>query len=57
MKEPAYEKIGIVDTEWIVHQSIPSLGSQGKEEDGISPGQGVREAWSCLFSRTCQASN
>ncbi|WZZ58961.1 hypothetical protein YC2023_059068 [Brassica napus] len=43
VEEPAYEKIGIVDTEWIVHQSIPSLGSQGKEEDGISPGQGVRD--------------
>ncbi|KAH0854849.1 hypothetical protein HID58_037110, partial [Brassica napus] len=43
MKEPAYEKIGIVDTQWIVHQFIPSLGSQGKEEDGKSPWQGVKD--------------
>ncbi|KAG5385383.1 hypothetical protein IGI04_036853, partial [Brassica rapa subsp. trilocularis] len=41
--EPAYEKIGIVDTQWIVHQFIPSLGSQGKEEDGKSPWQGVKD--------------
>ncbi|KAF8090874.1 hypothetical protein N665_0462s0011 [Sinapis alba] len=43
VEEPAYEKIGIVDTQWIVHQFIPSLGSQGKEEDGKSPLQGVRD--------------
>ncbi|KAL0795548.1 hypothetical protein Bca101_066925 [Brassica carinata] len=43
VEEPAYEKIGIVDTQWIVHQLIPSLGSQGKEEGGKSPGQGVRD--------------
>ncbi|CAH8381656.1 unnamed protein product [Eruca vesicaria subsp. sativa] len=43
VQEPAYEKIGIVDTQWIVHQFIPSLGSQGKEEDGKSPLQGVRD--------------
>jgi len=28
MKEPAFEKIGIVDSQWIVHQFIPSLGNQ-----------------------------
>ena len=43
MKEPAYEKIGIVDSQWIVHQFIPSLGSQGKEENGKSPLEGVRK--------------
>ncbi|KAG2269616.1 hypothetical protein Bca52824_064171 [Brassica carinata] len=42
VEEPAYEKIGIVDTQWIVHQLIPSLGSQEKEEGGKSPGQGDR---------------
>ena len=62
MKEPAYEKIGIVDSQWIVHQFIPSLGSQGKEKNGKSPLEGVRKldlvrirrlvlfwrVWSCL---------
>ncbi|GFP80644.1 hypothetical protein PHJA_000207700 [Phtheirospermum japonicum] len=28
--EPAHEKIGVVDAQWIVHQSVPSLGSQVK---------------------------
>ncbi|KAL8116245.1 hypothetical protein AgCh_022666 [Apium graveolens] len=27
--EPAHEKIGVVDSQWIIHQSIPSLGKQG----------------------------
>lgn len=26
--KPAYEKIGVVDAQWIVHQGIPSLGDQ-----------------------------
>ncbi|KVI00192.1 hypothetical protein Ccrd_021565 [Cynara cardunculus var. scolymus] len=26
--EPAHEKIGVVDSQWIVHQVIPTLGSQ-----------------------------
>uniref|UniRef100_A0A6N2L1X5 Glycosyl transferase 64 domain-containing protein n=1 Tax=Salix viminalis TaxID=40686 RepID=A0A6N2L1X5_SALVM len=26
--EPAHEKIGVVDSQWIIHQVIPSLGSQ-----------------------------
>ncbi|PKI77123.1 hypothetical protein CRG98_002626 [Punica granatum] len=26
--EPAHEKIGVVDAQWVVHQSLPSLGSQ-----------------------------
>jgi len=26
--EPAHEKIGVVDSQWIIHQKIPSLGSQ-----------------------------
>ncbi|KAH0750725.1 hypothetical protein KY290_029957 [Solanum tuberosum] len=26
--EPAHEKIGVVDSQWIVHQFVPSLGSQ-----------------------------
>ena len=27
-KQPPHEKIGVVDTQWIVHQGIPSLGDQ-----------------------------
>nr|CAB3459912.1 unnamed protein product [Digitaria exilis] len=26
--EPAHEKIGVVDSQWIVHQVVPSLGNQ-----------------------------
>ncbi|XP_073226035.1 uncharacterized protein [Cicer arietinum] len=32
--EPAHEKIGVVDSQWIVHQVIPSLGNQGEADDG-----------------------
>lgn len=32
--EPAHEKIGVVDAQWIVHQTIPSLGDQGEADDG-----------------------
>ncbi|KAG5566708.1 hypothetical protein RHGRI_002305 [Rhododendron griersonianum] len=38
--EPAHEKIGVVDSQWVVHQVIPTLGNQG---DGVSPWQGVRD--------------
>lgn len=27
-KQPAHEKIGVVDAQWIVHQGVPSLGNQ-----------------------------
>lgn len=27
-EQPAHEKIGVVDAQWIVHQGVPSLGSQ-----------------------------
>ncbi|XP_019175605.1 PREDICTED: uncharacterized protein LOC109170929 isoform X2 [Ipomoea nil] len=39
--EPAHEKIGVVDSQWIIHQVIPSLGNQA--ENGKAPWQGVRE--------------
>jgi len=26
--QPAHEKIGIIDSQWIVHQAVPSLGNQ-----------------------------
>ncbi|CAA0814099.1 Protein of unknown function (DUF707 [Striga hermonthica] len=41
--EPAHEKIGVVDAQWIVHQSLPSLGGQGHSENGKPPWQGVRQ--------------
>ncbi|XP_057496217.1 uncharacterized protein LOC130781155 [Actinidia eriantha] len=57
--EPAHEKIGVVDAQWIVHQTVPSLGSQGEAEDGKAPWQGVRERckkeWSLFRSRVAAA--
>ncbi|XP_027929321.1 uncharacterized protein LOC114185658 isoform X1 [Vigna unguiculata] len=40
--EPAHEKIGVIDSEWIVHQGIPSLGRQGEADKGKNPGDLVR---------------
>ncbi|KAJ0779894.1 hypothetical protein HanPI659440_Chr06g0231541 [Helianthus annuus] len=41
--EPAHEKIGVVDAQWIIHQGLPSLGNQGQGENGKQPWQGVRQ--------------
>ncbi|GMJ09383.1 hypothetical protein like AT3G27470 [Hibiscus trionum] len=41
--EPPHEKIGVVDAQWIVHKSVPSLGNQGKAVGGRAPWEGVRE--------------
>ncbi|XP_073063795.1 uncharacterized protein [Primulina eburnea] len=41
--EPARERMGVVDSQWIVHQTIPSLGNQGEAKNGKSPWEGVRE--------------
>ncbi|XP_073154513.1 uncharacterized protein [Henckelia pumila] len=41
--EPAHKKIGVVDAQWIEHQSVPSLGNQGKAENGKAAWEGVRE--------------
>ena len=41
-KQPAHEKIGVVDAQWIVHQAVPSLGNQGKSDNGKAPWEGVR---------------
>ncbi|EOY34393.1 T6D22.12 isoform 3 [Theobroma cacao] len=58
--EPAHEKIGVVDSQWIIHQVIPSLGSQqGKQEDGKAPWEGVRarckNEWSMFQNRLASA--
>ncbi|KAG8371314.1 hypothetical protein BUALT_Bualt13G0074800 [Buddleja alternifolia] len=56
---PAHEKIGVVDSQWIVHQVIPSLGSQGESENGKAPWQGVRERcrkeWALFQDRLANA--
>ncbi|XP_057812813.2 uncharacterized protein LOC131026840 [Cryptomeria japonica] len=41
--EPAHEKIGVVDAQWILHKVVPSLGNQGQAEEGKAAWQGVRE--------------
>ncbi|KEH22115.1 uncharacterized protein [Medicago truncatula] len=57
--EPAHEKIGVVDAQWVVHQSVPSLGNQGQAEGGKAPWEGVRERcqkeWSMFKERLANA--
>ncbi|CAN1171874.1 hypothetical protein LINPERHAP2_LOCUS29831 [Linum perenne] len=57
--EPAHEKIGVVDSQWIIHQVIPSLGSQGESENGKAPWVGVRarckSEWSMFQERLLRA--
>lgn len=37
-EQPAHEKIGVVDAQWIVHQTVPSLGSQVYQlSDSVGP--------------------
>ncbi|GJN19634.1 hypothetical protein PR202_gb06929 [Eleusine coracana subsp. coracana] len=53
--EPAHEKIGVVDAQWIVHQAVPSLGNQGKSDNGRAPWEGVRQYLSILMHDFCAA--
>lgn len=57
--EPAHEKIGVVDAQWIVHQGVPSLGNQGNTENGKAPWEGVRERcrkeWTMFQGRMAEA--
>ncbi|CAA7405061.1 unnamed protein product [Spirodela intermedia] len=59
--EPAHEKIGVVDSQWIVHQAVPSLGNQGQPTSGRAPWEGVRERcrneWGLFQSRLQEAEN
>ncbi|KAM7496777.1 hypothetical protein LguiA_021191 [Lonicera macranthoides] len=42
--DPAHEKIGVVDSQWIVHQVIPTLGEQGESgRRDKAPWEGVRD--------------
>ncbi|XP_021632862.1 uncharacterized protein LOC110629947 isoform X2 [Manihot esculenta] len=57
--EPAHEKIGVVDSQWIIHQTVPSLGNQGESQNGKAPWQGVRERcrkeWTMFQNRMTNA--
>ncbi|GJZ09577.1 hypothetical protein Tco_0543860 [Tanacetum coccineum] len=57
--EPAYERIGVVDAQWIVHQGVPSLGNQGKEEYWKPAWEGVRDRckkeWKMFQDRVSRA--
>ncbi|XP_074281266.1 uncharacterized protein LOC141606152 isoform X1 [Silene latifolia] len=59
--EPAYEKIGVVDAQWIVHKRVPSLGNQGDGSPGgeSAPWRGVRircqKEWKMFQDRLNQA--
>ncbi|KAK7293482.1 hypothetical protein RJT34_16348 [Clitoria ternatea] len=57
--EPSYDKIGVVDSQWIFHQSVPSLGNQGEAEGGKAPWEGVRERckkeWTMFQERMASA--
>ncbi|KAG6466324.1 hypothetical protein ZIOFF_075813 [Zingiber officinale] len=59
MIQPAHEKIGVVDAQWIVHQVVPSLGNQGQAENGRAPWEGVRERcrkeWGLFQTRLAEA--
>lgn len=41
--QPAHERIGVIDSQWIIHQVIPSLGNQGQSDDGKDPREAVRK--------------
>ncbi|XP_061358072.1 uncharacterized protein LOC133302326 [Gastrolobium bilobum] len=57
--DPPHEKIGVVDTQWVLHQSVPSLGNQGQAESGKAPWEGVRERcnkeWTMFQERMANA--
>lgn len=58
--QPAHEKIGVVDAQWIVHKQVPSLGNQGEITAGIdAPWRGVRlrceEEWKIFKGRVKRA--
>ncbi|KAG6396470.1 hypothetical protein SASPL_142620 [Salvia splendens] len=56
--EPAHEKIGVVDEQWIV-QIVPSLGGQGESTNGRAPWQEVRlrctREWAMFQARMANA--
>ncbi|CAN1838648.1 hypothetical protein LINPERHAP1_LOCUS35512 [Linum perenne] len=59
--EPAHEKIGVVDSQWIVHQGVPSLGNQVTTRKNHSGFKQVRERcrkeWTMFQNRVAVAEN
>ncbi|CAI0462432.1 unnamed protein product [Linum tenue] len=59
--EPAHEKIGVVDSQWIVHQRVPSLGNQVEQEHHfyyfISVSERCRKEWTMFQNRVASAEN
>ncbi|XP_044489365.1 uncharacterized protein LOC123213826 [Mangifera indica] len=57
--EPAHKKMGVVDSQWIVHQKVPSLGNQGETQNGTAGWRAVRERcrqeWKILRNRMEEA--
>ncbi|CAL9179471.1 unnamed protein product [Musa hybrid cultivar] len=57
--EGAHERIGVVDSQWIVHQGIPTLGNQGQKQNGKQPWKGVqdrcRKEWKMFQDRMADA--
>lgn len=59
--QPANEKVGVVDAQWIVHNSVPSLGNQGESQQGRPGWEGVRnrcrDEWAEFRKRMEKAEN
>ncbi|KAJ8458439.1 hypothetical protein OPV22_031365 [Ensete ventricosum] len=57
--ESAQETIGVVDSQWVAHLKIPSLGNQGKGENEKIARQGVRQRcmdeWATFRTRMADA--
>ncbi|KAI3847479.1 hypothetical protein MKX03_011749 [Papaver bracteatum] len=53
--EPAHEKMGVVDAQWVVHLSVPSLGDQGEAQNGTTAWRAVRlrcrQEWTTFHNR------
>ncbi|KAH9565763.1 hypothetical protein CY35_04G094600 [Sphagnum magellanicum] len=41
--QPAHEKIGVVDAQWLRHRVVPSLGDQGEVDTSKPATEGVRD--------------
>ncbi|KAJ3683313.1 hypothetical protein LUZ60_013540 [Juncus effusus] len=58
--EPAYEKMGVVDAQWIFHHAIPTLLNQGQHNESTSP-QAIRNRcraeWKLFDARMTEAEN
>ncbi|KAK4763937.1 hypothetical protein SAY87_013375 [Trapa incisa] len=55
--EPAHDKIRVVDAQWVVHQSVPSLSNQGEQYDGKFPWRAVGPSLQCYYSPSLSPEN